>query len=71
MTRWPAGTESTSIVLDEWCYLRGVKLDFTRPGKPTENCFIESFNGRFRDECLNVNQFARRGQESDLGVPKF
>jgi putative transposase len=36
---------------------RGVKLDFIRPGKPTENCFIESFNGRLRDECLNVNEF--------------
>jgi len=34
-----------------------VKLDFIRPGKPTENGYIESFNGRLRDECLNVNQF--------------
>jgi transposase InsO family protein len=48
------GTEFTSKVLDEWCYMRAVKLDFIRPGKPTENCFIESFNGRLRDECLNV-----------------
>jgi putative transposase len=52
------GTEFTSKVLDEWCYLRGVKLDFIRPGKPTENGFIESFNGRLRDVCLNVNEFA-------------
>ncbi len=52
------GTEFTSKALDEWCYLRGVKLDFIRPGKPTENAFIESFNGRLRDECLNVNEFA-------------
>jgi len=51
------GTEFTSKALDEWCYLRGVKLDFIRPGKPTENAFIESFNGRLRDECLNVNEF--------------
>jgi putative transposase len=51
------GTEFTSKALDE-CYLRGVKLDFIRPGKPTENAFIESFNGRLRDECLNVNEFA-------------
>jgi putative transposase len=51
------GTEFTSRALDEWCYQRGVKLDFIRPGKPTENCFIESFNGRLRDECLNVNEF--------------
>jgi putative transposase len=52
------GTEFTSKVLDEWCYLRGVNLDFIRPGKPTENGFIESFNGRLRDECLNVIEFA-------------
>lgn len=36
----------------------GVKLEFIRPGKPTENAFIESFNGRLRDECLNVKEFA-------------
>ena len=51
------GTEFTSKALDEWCYRRGVKLDFIRPGKPTENGFIESFNGRLRDECLNANEF--------------
>jgi putative transposase len=51
------GTEFTSIALEEWAYRRGVKLDFIRPGKPTENSYIESFNGRLRDECLNVNQF--------------
>jgi putative transposase len=38
-------------------YRRGEKLDFIRPGKPVENGFIESFNGRLRDECLNTNQF--------------
>jgi putative transposase len=51
------GTEFTSKVLDEWCYLTGVQLDFIRPGKPTENGLIESFNGRLRDECLNVTEF--------------
>jgi len=56
------GTEFTSKTLDEWCYLRGVKLDFIRPGKPTENGLIESFNGRLRDECLNVNEFATLDQ---------
>jgi putative transposase len=60
------GTEFTSKVLDEWCYLRGVKLDFIRPGKPTENCFIESFNGRLRDECLNVNEFATLDQAREI-----
>lgn len=52
------GTEFTSKALDEWCYQRSVKLDSIRPGKPTENGFIASFNGRLRDECLNVNEFA-------------
>jgi putative transposase len=60
------GTEFTSKVLDEWCYLRGVKPDFIRPGKPTENCFIESFNGRLRDECLNVNEFATIDQAREI-----
>jgi putative transposase len=51
------GTEFTSNALDEWAYRRGVTLDFIRPGKPVENAFIESFNGRLRDECLNVYSF--------------
>jgi putative transposase len=51
------GTEFTSKALDEWAWKRGVQLDFIRPGKPTENALIESFNGRLRDECLNVYQF--------------
>ena len=51
------GTEFTSKALDEWAYRRGVALDFIRPGKPVENAFIESFNGRLRDECLNVHSF--------------
>jgi len=44
-------------VLDKWAYDNQVTLDFSRPGKPTDNPFIESFNGSFRDECLNVNWF--------------
>ena len=51
------GTEFTSKALEEWAWQRGIKLDFTRPGKPTDNGYIESFNGRLRDECLNVSQF--------------
>jgi putative transposase len=51
------GTEFISRALEDWAYLRGVKLDFVRPGKPAENGHIESFNGRLRDECLNVTQF--------------
>lgn len=51
------GTEFTSKALEEWAWKNGVKLDFIHPGKPTENGYIESFNGRLRDECLNVHQF--------------
>ena len=43
--------------MDAWAYRRNVRLDFIRPGKPTENGHIESFNGRVRDECLNVHLF--------------
>lgn len=51
------GTEFTSKALDDWAYRNGVLLDFIRPGKPTENGHIESFNGRLRDECLNLHAF--------------
>ncbi len=51
------GSEFISKVLDKWAYEHGVTLDFSRPGKPTDNAFIESFNGSFRDECLNVHWF--------------
>jgi transposase InsO family protein len=47
------GPECTSRALDLWAYQNGVELAFIRPGKPIENAFVESFNGRFRDECLN------------------
>lgn len=51
------GPEFISKILDQWAYLNGVDLDFSRPGKPTDNAFIEAFNGRFREECLNENWF--------------
>jgi putative transposase len=51
------GPEFAGKALDAWAYQRGVKLHFIRPGKPVENAFVESFNGRFRDECLNENWF--------------
>ena len=51
------GPEFISRALDEWAYQRGIKLHFIRPGKPVENCYIESFNGKFRDECLNLHWF--------------
>ena len=66
------GPEFTSRVFDAWAYGRRVQLDFITPGKPTENGFIESFNGKFRDECLSPNWFeclegARRTIESWAG----
>ncbi len=51
------GPEFAGRALDEWAYRKGVKLSFIRPGKPIENAFAESFNGRLRDECLNTNWF--------------
>ena len=51
------GSEFTSRSMDLWAYLNKVKLHFSRPGKPTDNAFIESFNGKFRAECLNENWF--------------
>ena len=51
------GTEFVSRDLDLWAYQRGVTLDFSRPGKPTDNTFIKSFIGKFRAECLNAHWF--------------
>ena len=51
------GPEFASLALDRWAYDNGVTLDFSRPGKPTDNAFIESFNGSLRDECLNTSWF--------------
>jgi len=51
------GPEFISRALDHWAYLNQVTLDFSRPGKPIDNAFVESFNGRFRDECLNTHWF--------------
>ncbi len=51
------GPEFEGRVLDAWAYARGVRLAFIRPGKPVENAYIESFNGRLRDECLNEHWF--------------
>lgn len=52
------GPEFTGRALDTWAFARKVKLDHIRPGKPVENAFIESFNGRLRDECLNEHWFS-------------
>src|ERR1700685_1254143 len=51
------GSEFAGRVMEVWAYETGVKLDFIRPGRPVQNGYIESFNGRLRDECLNVEVF--------------
>ena len=51
------GSEFTSQAMDLWAYRNGAKIDFSRPGKPTDNAFVESFNGTFRAECLNIHWF--------------
>ena len=51
------GSEFISKAMDKWAYERGVEIDFSRPGKPTDNATIESFNGRLRQECLNEHWF--------------
>ena len=55
------GPDLISKALDRWTYENGVTLDFSRPGKPTDNAFVESFNGRLRNECLNTHCFLLLG----------
>ena len=52
------GPEFTGRVLDAWAYQHQVQLDFIQPGKPVQNAYIESFNGKLRDECLNEHWFS-------------
>jgi putative transposase len=52
------GTEFTSQAMDLWAYRAGVQIDFSRPGKPTDNAYVESFNGTLRAECLDAHWFA-------------
>ena len=59
------GPEFISKDLDLWAYWNNVKLDFSRPGKPTDNAFIESFNVRFRIECLNEHWFLTLGDAEE------
>lgn len=56
--RMDNGPEFISKALDEWAHRHQVRLDFSRPGKPTDHAHIESFNGRFRQECLNQHWFS-------------
>jgi putative transposase len=55
------GPEFRGRALDVWATARGVALEFIRPGKPVDNAFVESFNGRLRDECLNTHWFRSLG----------
>ncbi len=51
------GSEFSGRLLDLWAYHHQARIDFSRPGKPTDNCYVETFNGSFRDECLNLHWF--------------
>lgn len=55
--------------MDLWAYTNTVILDFSRRGTPTDNAAIESFNGRFREECLNVHWFARKAMTTAADSP--
>ncbi len=52
------GTEFTSMAILRWCQETGIAWHYIAPGKPTQNAFVESFNGRFRDQCLNDTLFS-------------
>jgi len=60
------GAEFTGTLMDLWAYHHGVRIDFSRPGKPTDNAYIESFNGSFRDECLNLHWFETLAEARQL-----
>jgi putative transposase len=60
------GPEFVSKALDQWAYWNKVELDFSRPGKPTDNAFIESFNGRVRQELLNASWFETLDQAREM-----
>lgn len=59
------GPEFAGRMLDQWAYLNSVELDFSRPGKPTDNAFIEAFNARVRQECLNASWFMSLADAQD------
>ena len=52
------GPEFAGMDFDKWCFENRIDIHFSRPGKPVDNCYVESFNSRLRDECLNVNYFS-------------
>ena len=70
LSNWKKRIRNSSVwSMDLWAYLNEVKLDFSRPGKPTDNAFIESFNGKFRAECLNENGFLSLADARDKIEP--
>lgn len=60
------GPEFAGRALDAWAYQQKIRLDFIRPGKPNDNAYIESFNGKFRDECINANEFFSLNEARDI-----
>jgi len=60
------GPEFAGMALDQWSYLNGVRHIFIRPGKPQQNCYVESFNGKLRDECLNEHWFDSVGHAREI-----
>jgi putative transposase len=60
------GSEFASQAMDLWAYRNGVRIDFSRPGKPTDNAFVESFNGTLRAECLDAHWFATLAEAKQL-----
>ncbi|WP_210397366.1 integrase core domain-containing protein, partial [Motiliproteus sediminis] len=64
--RTDQGPEFTGKALDQWAYRHGVELKLIQAGKPTQNAYIESFNGKFRDECLNEHWFTSLPHARDL-----
>lgn len=56
------GSEFSGRLLDLWAYHCKARIDFSRPGKPTDNCYVETFNGSLRDECLNLHWFETIGE---------
>jgi len=60
------GSEFISKEVDRWAFENHVTMDFSRPGKPTDNPYVESFNGKFRDECLSANWFLSLGQAQQI-----
>jgi putative transposase len=60
------GSEFSSQAMDLWAYQNGVRIDFSRPGKPTDNAHVESFNGTFQRECLNAHWFMTLSEAKEI-----